>query len=181
VRSSAPRQTTAASCVAPPGSPSCLQTDPVHNTGLRIATGAFRTGRPDSLYVESDKPTFTVRMNLRCNYVMRLATQRASLTQSCVPPSLRHKHDSLTSAPSTCGCSASRSTATWHTVTPIYPPQTSTGSILGYPTPYLPSGTYQVRSSATSALTYRGIPRNYSHNTRTVQLCTTMGHFSIHR
>jgi hypothetical protein len=123
--------------------------DPVHNTGLRLATGAFRTSRMDSLYAESGEPLLTVRRNhLLCNYFARLATQCVHPSYRAVfRPSFRYRYYFLTSAPSTCGCSASRSlTATWRTVTPFYDPQTPTGPTLGYPTPYLRSASYHVRS-----------------------------------
>jgi hypothetical protein len=59
--------------------------DPVHNTGLRLATGAFRTNRLDSLYAGSGEPPLTVRMNLRlCKYVTWLATQPAHPTYRAV-------------------------------------------------------------------------------------------------
>jgi hypothetical protein len=40
-------------------------------------------------------------------------------------------------------------TATWHAVTPFYPPQTPTSPSLGYPKPYLRSATYQILSRRT--------------------------------
>jgi hypothetical protein len=50
--------------------------DPVHNMGIRLATGAFRTSRMESLYVESGEPPLSLRRNLLlCGYAAKLATQ----------------------------------------------------------------------------------------------------------
>jgi hypothetical protein len=75
--------------------------DPVHNTGLRLATGASRTSRLESLYAESGEPALTVRRNLLlCNYVARLATQPVIATYRAVfRPSFRCRYYFLTSAP----------------------------------------------------------------------------------
>ena len=48
--------------------------DTVHNQGLRMALGAFRTSPVSSLYVEADEPSLWLRrekMSLR--YAIRLA------------------------------------------------------------------------------------------------------------
>jgi hypothetical protein len=121
--------------------------DPVPNTGLCLATGAFRTSRLQSLYAESGEPPLTVRGNLLlCNYVTRLETQPSSLVQSCVPPLLPLQIRFSIIGPSTYQCLASRSpTATRQRVTP----QTPTFPTLVYPTPYLWYATYQVRSRRT--------------------------------
>lgn len=39
--------------------------DPVHNTGIRLATGAFRTSRLERLYVEVGETQLFLRTNLR--------------------------------------------------------------------------------------------------------------------
>jgi hypothetical protein len=74
--------------------------DPVNNTGLRLATGAFRTGHLESLYAESGEPPLTVRRNLLLyNYVARLTTQPAHTTHRAVfRPSFRCRCFFLTSA-----------------------------------------------------------------------------------
>jgi ribonuclease HI len=44
--------------------------------GIRLATGAFRTSRLESLYAESGVPPLSLRMNLLlCGYAAKLATQ----------------------------------------------------------------------------------------------------------
>lgn len=68
------------SCVYGPSKKSKLSAiNPVHNTEIRLATGAFRTSRLQSLHEESGEPPLTVLRNLFCNYVSRLATQPAPL------------------------------------------------------------------------------------------------------
>ena len=48
--------------------------DPIHNQGLRLALGAFRTSRVASLYVEADEPSlFSRREKLSLQYAIRLA------------------------------------------------------------------------------------------------------------
>ena len=43
----------------------CLDT--IHHQGLRLALGAFRTSPVESLYAESNKPSFYTRENYRSN------------------------------------------------------------------------------------------------------------------
>ena len=43
----------------------CLDT--IHHQGLRLALGAFRTSPEESLYAESNKPSFYTRENYRSN------------------------------------------------------------------------------------------------------------------
>jgi hypothetical protein len=52
-------------------------TDCFQNAGPHLATGAFRTCRLDGLYGEPGEPPLSVRRNLLCSYVARLATQLA--------------------------------------------------------------------------------------------------------
>ena len=48
--------------------------DPIHNQGLRLALGAFRTSPVASLYVEADKPSlYSRREKLSLRYAIRLA------------------------------------------------------------------------------------------------------------
>ena len=53
---------------------SYLQTlDPIHNQGLRLALGAFRTSPVESLYVEADEPSlYSRREKLSLQYAIRL-------------------------------------------------------------------------------------------------------------
>ena len=48
--------------------------DPIHNQGLRLALGAFRTSPVTSLYVEADEPSlYSRREKLSLQYAVRLA------------------------------------------------------------------------------------------------------------
>ena len=48
--------------------------DPIHNQGLRLALGAFRTSPVASLYVEADEPSlYSRREKLSLQYAVRLA------------------------------------------------------------------------------------------------------------
>ena len=48
--------------------------DPIHNQGLRLALGAFRTSPVASLYVEADEPSlYSRREKLSLQYTIRLA------------------------------------------------------------------------------------------------------------
>ena len=48
--------------------------DPIHNQGLRLALGAFRTSPFASLYVEADEPSlYSGREKLSLQYAIRLA------------------------------------------------------------------------------------------------------------
>ena len=48
--------------------------DPIHNQGLRLAVGAFRTSPVASLYVEADEPSlYSRREKLSLQYAIRLA------------------------------------------------------------------------------------------------------------
>ena len=48
--------------------------DPIHNQGLRLALGAFRTSPVASLYVEADEPSlYSRREILSLHYAIRLA------------------------------------------------------------------------------------------------------------
>jgi hypothetical protein len=107
--------------------------DPVHNAGIRPATGAFHSSRVESLYVESAKPPLSVRRDLLlCSYVARLATQFAHPAPPPPPRQVTVSHVGFW----TCGCTFSRSpTATRCRVTPHYPPDTAANSVLGYHNP----------------------------------------------
>ena len=49
--------------------------DPIHNQGLRLALGAFRTSPVASLYVEADEPSlYSRREKLSLQYAIRLAS-----------------------------------------------------------------------------------------------------------
>ena len=48
--------------------------DPIHNQGLRLALGAFRTSPVASLYVEADEPSlYSRREKHSLQYAIRLA------------------------------------------------------------------------------------------------------------
>ena len=48
--------------------------DPIHNQGLRLALGAFRTSPVACFYVEADKPSlYSQREKLSLQYAIRLA------------------------------------------------------------------------------------------------------------
>ena len=48
--------------------------DPIHNQGLRLALGVFRTSPVASLYVEADEPSlYSRREKLSLQYAIRLA------------------------------------------------------------------------------------------------------------
>ena len=48
--------------------------DPIHNQGLMLALGAFRTSPVASLYVEADEPSLYLRREkLSLQYAIRLA------------------------------------------------------------------------------------------------------------
>ena len=47
--------------------------DPIHNQGLRLALGVYRTSPVTSLYVEADEPSlYSEREKLSLQYVIRL-------------------------------------------------------------------------------------------------------------
>ena len=48
--------------------------DPIHNQGIRLALGSFRTSPVASLSVEADKPSlYTRREKISLQYAIRLA------------------------------------------------------------------------------------------------------------
>ena len=54
--------------------------DPIHNQGLRLALGAFRTSPVASLYVEADEPSlYSRREKLSLQYAIRLAANPSIL------------------------------------------------------------------------------------------------------
>lgn len=47
--------------------------DPVHNLGLRLSSGAYRTSPISSLYVETNEPPLTYRrLMLTCSYILKI-------------------------------------------------------------------------------------------------------------
>ena len=53
--------------------------DPIHNQGLRLALGAFRTSHVASLYVEADAPSLYSRREKRSlQYAIRLAANSSN-------------------------------------------------------------------------------------------------------
>ena len=54
--------------------------DPIHNHGLRLALGAFRTSPVASLYVEADEPSlYSRREKLSLQYAIRLAANPSNM------------------------------------------------------------------------------------------------------
>ena len=53
--------------------------DPIHNQGLRLALGAFRTSPVASFYVEADEPSLhSRREKLSLQYAIRLAANQSN-------------------------------------------------------------------------------------------------------
>ena len=53
--------------------------DSIHNEGLRLALGAFRTSPVVSLYVEADEPSLYLRREkLSLQYAIRLAANHSN-------------------------------------------------------------------------------------------------------
>ena len=62
--------------------------DPIHNQGLRLALGAFRTSPVASLYVEADEPSlYSRREKLSLQYAMRLAANPSNPAHEVTFPS----------------------------------------------------------------------------------------------
>ena len=59
------------------------QLDPIHHQGLRITLGAFRTSPAQSLYIEAHEPSFTRRVKLSLNYVLKLKSLPENPAYSC--------------------------------------------------------------------------------------------------
>ena len=54
--------------------------DPIHNQGLRLALGAFRTSPVSSLYLEADEPSlYSQREKLSLQYAIRLAANPSKM------------------------------------------------------------------------------------------------------
>ena len=54
--------------------------DPIHNQGLRLAIGAFRTAPVGSLYMEADEPSlYSLREKLSLQYDIRLAANPSKI------------------------------------------------------------------------------------------------------
>ena len=61
--------------------------DPIHNQGLRLAIGAFRTSPVASLYVEADEPSlYSRRVKLYLQYAIRLAAYPSNLAHEVTFP-----------------------------------------------------------------------------------------------
>ena len=59
--------------------------DTVHNQGLRLCLGAFRTSPVQSLYVEANEPPLGMRRTrLSCNTVLNLCLMRVNPAYSAV-------------------------------------------------------------------------------------------------
>jgi hypothetical protein len=91
--------------------------NPIHNTGIRLATGAYRTSRLESLYAESGEPPLNLRRNLLlCVYVLKLTNSAPLPLTWCnfpfrTPQQVRIEHNSLP----TCGCLLPPASAsTWY-------------------------------------------------------------------
>ena len=60
--------------------------DPMHNQGLRLALGAFRTSPVASLYVEADEPSlYSRREKLSLQYAIRLAGYPSNPAHEAIP------------------------------------------------------------------------------------------------
>ena len=56
--------------------------DTIHNEGLRLVLGAFRTSPVNSLYVEANKPSlYNKRQNLALQYILKLKCNPLNPTQ----------------------------------------------------------------------------------------------------
>ena len=61
--------------------------DPIHNQGLGLALGAFRTSPVASLYVEADEPSlYSRREKLSLQYAIRLAANPSNPAHEVTPP-----------------------------------------------------------------------------------------------
>ena len=61
--------------------------DPIHNQGLRLALGAFRTSPVASLYVEADEPLlYSRREKFSFQYGIRLAANQANPAHEVIFP-----------------------------------------------------------------------------------------------
>jgi hypothetical protein len=69
-------------------------TDPTHNVGIRLATGSFRTSRPESLFAEAGEPPLSSRRNLLlCNYAAKLSSQPSHPSYTAVfKHIIRHRY-----------------------------------------------------------------------------------------
>ena len=77
--------------------------DPIHNQGLRLALGAFRTSPVASLYVEADEPSlYSRREKLYLQYAIRIAANPSNPAREVTfPPHyadlFEHKHKAIRS------------------------------------------------------------------------------------
>ena len=70
---------------------------PIHNQGLRLALGAFRTSLVASLYVEADEPSlYSRREKLSLQYAIRLAANPSNPVT--FPPNYVHLYEQKTKA-----------------------------------------------------------------------------------
>ena len=61
--------------------------DPIHNQGLRLVLGAFRTSPVASLYVEADEPSlYSRREKFSLQYAIRLAVNPSNPTHEVTFP-----------------------------------------------------------------------------------------------
>lgn len=69
--------------------------DPVHNAGIRLATGAFRSSPVDSLYAEAAEPPLAVRRQfLACQHIAKLRSNPGHPTYKTVfRPRLANRYD----------------------------------------------------------------------------------------
>jgi hypothetical protein len=78
--------------------------DPVHNTGIRLATGAFRTSWLESLYVESREHSLLWKHLLMCANVAKLAARSSHPLYSAVfYPTQYNKYELHITAPRPAG------------------------------------------------------------------------------
>jgi hypothetical protein len=114
-------------------------TDPVHNTGIFLLLAPFAPAVWTACLWNPLSPHY------QSVGIFSSATTSRGWQRN---PRFLHTYPcSIPLSATTCGRSASRSpTATWHTVTPLYPPPTPTGFTLSHPTPYPRSATCQVHS-----------------------------------
>ena len=69
--------------------------DPIHNQGLRLALGAFRTSHVASIYVEADEPSFySRREKISLKHAIRLAAIPSTPAQEVLfPPKCVDLHE----------------------------------------------------------------------------------------
>ena len=64
--------------------------NPIHNQGLRLALGAFRTSPVASLYVEADEPSlYSRKEKLSLQYAIRLAANPSKPAHEITFPQIK--------------------------------------------------------------------------------------------